>query len=206
MVEYLENMDLAVVNGYKFRRDKKTGYYLCAKLHKRLHVYMWELFNGKVEKGFHVHHIDHNKFNNEIDNLALLSQKEHVKRHAEEMSEELKEKLAKNVVEKAVPAAREWHKTEEGKQWHSKHAVELFKKREPIKYNCSYCGEEFITKKVYGLDQNCFCSNNCRSAFRRKSGVDNEIKQCIVCGGEFSANKYTKSSRCPSCRNKKHRA
>ncbi len=166
---------------------------------------MWELFNGKVEKGFHVHHIDHNKFNNEIDNLTVVSKEKHRKIHADEMSEELKQKLAKNVIERAVPAAKAWHKSEAGKEWHSKHAIEIFKNKDLLNYNCTYCDKVFETKRTYGNKENHFCSNKCKAAFRRKSGVDNEIKQCIVCGGEFSANKYTKASRCPNCRNKKHR-
>lgn len=52
MVEYQENGDLAIINEYKFRRDKKTGYYLSTRLigkkRKRLHIYVWELINGAI--------------------------------------------------------------------------------------------------------------------------------------------------------------
>jgi hypothetical protein len=67
----------AIVNNLKFRKDKKTGYYLCGKLvngkRPRLHRYIWELFNGTIPKGYDVHHKDHNKDNNEINNLELLT-------------------------------------------------------------------------------------------------------------------------------------
>jgi hypothetical protein len=36
-VQYFENGDLAVFNGLKYRRDKKTGYYLNSTTHQRLH-------------------------------------------------------------------------------------------------------------------------------------------------------------------------
>ena len=45
MVEYLENGDLALYNGYKFRKDKRTGYYLSSRIingkRRRLHVYIY---------------------------------------------------------------------------------------------------------------------------------------------------------------------
>ena len=41
MVQYLENGDLAVVDGLRFRRDKHTGYFLNKKKQIRLHVYMY---------------------------------------------------------------------------------------------------------------------------------------------------------------------
>lgn len=31
MIEYFDNGDVAVFDGYTFRRDKKTGYFLSAK-------------------------------------------------------------------------------------------------------------------------------------------------------------------------------
>lgn len=38
MVQYVDDGDLACFDGLSFRRDKKTGYFLNAKTHKRLHV------------------------------------------------------------------------------------------------------------------------------------------------------------------------
>lgn len=44
---------------------------------------VWCLHNGveKVPKGFHVHHIDQNPLNNNIENLLLLSVKDHMRLH-----------------------------------------------------------------------------------------------------------------------------
>lgn len=43
-------------DGKKFTRDDKTGYYLCStgdenNVRKRMHVYVWEYFNGPISKG-----------------------------------------------------------------------------------------------------------------------------------------------------------
>lgn len=203
MVQYFDNYDLACVDGYTFRRDKKTGYYLSSKLingkRKRLHVYIWEKLNGAIPKGYEVHHKDKDKTNNEPDNLELLSKSIHAKYHCDTASEKLRIFRSHNVQEKATPAAREWHKSKEGHEWHVQNGIRVMSNRKPIKYSCTYCGKEFESTHKYGKDQNTFCSNNCKAAYRRKSGVDNVKKQCALCGNEFIANKYSEVKYCKTC-------
>lgn len=94
MIQYSADGLMAFYGGYKFRKDKKTGYYLCNKKtdigkRERLHCYVWRTENGKpIPKGYSVHHIDENKDNNEPDNLQLLTKEEHAKIHANSWSEE----------------------------------------------------------------------------------------------------------------------
>jgi hypothetical protein len=38
---------------------------------------VWERVNGDIPKGYHIHHIDGNHYNNSIDNLKLVTQEEH---------------------------------------------------------------------------------------------------------------------------------
>ena len=68
-------------DGRKFTRDDATGYYLCSTkdkhgIRKRMHVYMWEYFNGPVPDGCHVHHMDEDKGNNSIENFRENRKKE----------------------------------------------------------------------------------------------------------------------------------
>ena len=49
-----------------------------------LHRYVWEKFNGKIPKGFQVHHKDKNRSNWQIENLELVNNSEHHKFHATE--------------------------------------------------------------------------------------------------------------------------
>lgn len=206
MVQYVDDGDLACFDGLSFRRDKRTGYFLNAKTHKRLHVYVWEYYNGsEVPKGYHVHHKDFNKKNNEIENLVLMSATEHSKLHGKSWDEERKESARKNLIEKAIPKASEWHGSEDGKKWHSEHAKEVWANMKPNKYVCTYCGKEYETVNIYGKNQNHFCSNNCKSAYRRKMGFDNVTKVCERCGGEYIANKYRKTRFCESCKGSKNR-
>ena len=49
-----------------------------------LHRYVWEKFNGKIPKGFQVHHKDKNKRNWSIENLELVEISQHLRKHAVE--------------------------------------------------------------------------------------------------------------------------
>ena len=46
-----------------------------------IHRAVWEFYNGKIPKGYVVHHKDENKANNDISNLQLLTKTEHKKLH-----------------------------------------------------------------------------------------------------------------------------
>lgn len=46
------------------------------------HRYIWEQNYGEIPKGYHIHHINGNKLDNRIENLALISQKEHCYYHS----------------------------------------------------------------------------------------------------------------------------
>lgn len=199
-VKYYEDNDIAVYNDVQFRRDKNTGYYLSGaaigQSRKRLHVYVWECERGSIPVGYEVHHIDKDKSHNDIENLELLLAEEHRKLHADEITQETREWRAKNVQEKAMPKAIEWHKSEEGREWHKKHHAqmsEVLYKKELL--TCAYCGEEFEAVK-----RSKYCSNKCKSAARRASGIDDVVKICQKCGGEFIANKYQKTKYCPICK------
>lgn len=193
-------------DGRKFTRDDKTGYYLCSTpsedgRRKRMHVYVWEYYNGPVPQGFHVHHIDGDKGNNDIENLTIIDGTKHRQLHSEQLTPEQREWRRINLRENAAPKAKSWHTSMEGKQWHKEHYVRTKEKlRERKCYTCECCGKNFESTQITVR----FCSNNCRSKYRRMSGVDNITKICEDCGGEYVANKYAKTKYCSLCKNKKH--
>ena len=164
----------------------------------RMHIYVWEKYNGPVPNGFHVHHKDKNKDNNSIENLVLLSAAEHLSAHGLERREQARA----NVVKYAQPAAVEWHKSKAGKAWHAEH----YKKTLGDKWNntvtkvCEACGQEYETPMMK-QGQSRFCTNKCKTRFRKLSGVDNITVNCIVCGKQFETNKYSSAKMCsPECR------
>lgn len=198
MIEYTENKDVAYVDGYKFRRDKKTNYFLSSKKigdkRKRLHVYMWEKENGEVPKGYHVHHVNENKLDNDISNLSLLIEKDHLSLHSKENMERMDEEKRVKRLTCMREKATEWHKTEDGRAWHKEHYEKMkssmHKERNLI---CQQCGKPY--KTIAGGNSR-FCSNSCKSNWRRASGVDDEIRKCERCGKEFKVNKYAKRKYC----------
>ena len=196
MVEYFENGDLAVFDGLRFRLDKHTGYYLNAKTHKRLHVYVWEHFNGAVPSGCEIHHKDFDKRNNELENLQMLTSEEHRRLHGQSLTDEQREWRRENLVENAIQKAAEWHKSEAGAVWHKEH-YENMKDKLHVKrqFVCQNCGKSFESTQAKSK----FCCGACAAAARRKSGVDDVVKICERCGAEYVKNKYQKSHYCKSC-------
>ena len=179
-------------NDIKFTRDDHTGYYLNSTIRKRMHIYVWEYYNGKIPKGYEVHHKDFDRSNNDISNLQLLTRSEHRKLHSESLTQEQRDWKRNNLNVNARPKAIEWHKSEEGRKWHSEQAkVTLAKTHQQVEMVCVNCGKSYI-----GEHKSKFCSNNCKSAYRRKSGVDNITEICAICGLEFQTNKYRKSQTC----------
>ena len=202
LVIYSDNNKYAYFNNYKFTRDEKTNYYLSSTINNkryRLHRYVWEYFNGTIPKGFDIHHKDHNKNNNEIENLEILSKSEHLKRHSEEMTKETRQKYRDILSEYARPKATEWHKSKEGRKWHKKQYEVSLGNRKKEKFVCEYCGKEY---EAYKNGTNRFCSNKCKSAWRRKIGIDDIERKCIKCGKSFKINKYRKTQKCRNCSGK----
>lgn len=198
MIKYNENKTVAFFDGYKFRKDLKTGYFLSSKktdLNKRerLHCYVWRFFHGSIPEGYHIHHKDEDKDNNELQNLICIPESEHIRLHSRENAAKNKNSIKQNLKENALPSAIAWHKSEAGKLWHSAHQRQTIENLEPKKYICKYCGKVFYKLPLGGTK---FCSNNCKAAYRRKTGADNEKRICAVCGREFYVNKYAETKTC----------
>ncbi|HJA89550.1 MAG TPA: HNH endonuclease [Candidatus Jeotgalibaca merdavium] len=195
-VEYKDGY--AYADNYKFRKDTNTGYYLSTRKigvsRLRLHVYVWEKHNGDIPKGYEIHHKDENKNNNEIENLACLSKKEHLRWHGEHISDELKDKWIANLNDNARPKASEWHRSPEGRKWHREHAKKTLTKENLVyvEKKCELCGKTYETAREWSK----YCSPNCVTKARKKSGVDNEERKCAVCGSSFIRNKYSKTKTC----------
>ena len=167
-----------------------------------MHRYIWEQVNGSIPKGYDIHHIDHNKDNNDISNLELMPSIRHKQVHGLELTEEQRQFYRDNLNNNARPKAIEWHKTKEASKWHKEQYKVSLGARKPTIMVCEYCNKEYET---LSNGANRFCSNKCKSAYRRESGVDNEKRKCIVCGNEFECNKYSKKQKCNNCLPKKYK-
>ncbi|MBM6728322.1 HNH endonuclease signature motif containing protein [Limosilactobacillus ingluviei] len=193
----------AYIDGYKFRKDDKSGYYLSTKKigvsRKRLHIYVWEKHHGSIPKGMEINHIDENKDNNEISNLECLTRSQHLAYHKKHDYERMVPKWKKNLENFARPKAAAWHKSKEGRASVSQSHTGLKYRKQYIK-RCINCG------KVYraAFNRSKFCSTTCQAAYRRKQGKDNIQRTCSICGKTFWTNKYSKKVVCSKkCRSKK---
>ncbi len=170
-------------------------YYYCTPYYRKggkcLHRAVWEYHNGVIQAGFHVHHKDGDRENNNIENLQLMPGPNHRSFHAKARPEYLAKQI-KLMQDKA----KEWHGSKEGREWHGLHAKEMWKSKESQEYHCCQCGKAFLTKHLYGDSQNTFCSNNCKAAYRRVLAVDNEVRKCVYCKRSFTTNKYSKAQCC----------
>lgn len=157
----------------------------------RLHRVVWSAHNGEIPNGYHVHHKDGNTDNNNIGNLELVQSRDHLSHHIQErLNNPAELEKAKKHMNNAIEAAKQWHKSEEGRQWHSKHAKEQIRKE--YQCTCLACGKGFVAK----YKSTKFCSNNCKSQHRRDKGLDNETRICELCGSSFVTNKYYPNRFC----------
>ena len=189
-------------NGIKFTKDEKTGYYLNSTIRKRMHRYVWEFYKGKIPVGYEIHHKGHNKANNDIANLEIMPKGKHSSIHYTEMVNADPERTKDNL-DRIRPMTTEWHRSEEGRQWHKEH----YEKTKGNLYRvhsfiCKQCGTPFESSQVKSR----FCSNACKAKWRRENGLDDEKRICIVCGKEFSTNKFKNQRTCSrSCANRLRR-
>ena len=58
-------------NGYYGRTDGDRGL---------MHRYVWDFHRGQIPKGYDVHHLDHDRTNNRIENLELHTKSEHARK------------------------------------------------------------------------------------------------------------------------------
>lgn len=134
---------------------------------KKLHRDAWRTAFGPIPKGCHIHHRDTNPANNAIANLECLNSTEHLSStwHAQDRTEHFSDH--------ARDKAAEWHRSEEGRLWHRRHAERIKSwtkwKREPMA--CQHCAKTFDGLVRAGNPQR-YCSDACKVAAYRARGAD----------------------------------
>lgn len=187
-------MEYQEFNGIRFYQTEPTDYFRHTGNGKviLMHRYVWEYYNCPIPKGYHIHHKDGNKANNDISNLELLKGTEHWKLHGKLLTDEEREWRRQNVVTNAVPKAVEWHKSEEGKLWHKEQYQKTKEALHRVETHvCLHCGCEYE-----GSPNSKFCSNRCKSAYRRESGIDKIERHCVICGNIFTTDMYRNAVCC----------
>jgi len=196
--------ETVVFNGMKFyryptstvRSDRKyfRAFPIRGSACVYLHRAIWEHHNGEIPERFEIHHIDENTLNNSIDNLECIHQTPHQSVHAKAWFADPDNKAwSDKHLEEIRPLTKKWHASEEGHAWHAAHAKEIADRMVATPHICEFCGDEYPSVE-HG--NNRFCSNKCKSAARRASGVDDVDRVCVICGNTFRINKYSKTKTC----------
>lgn len=166
-------------------------YYLCGNYFQRegvrLHRVVWSRTHGReVPDGFHVHHDDEDRSNNDPDNLVLLPGPEHTSLHQTGHQ--------RGVPAVAIEAAKAWHGSEQGLAWHREHyASTADQLQRDASFICEQCAAPFVAK---ARGSNRFCCNGCKSEWRRRSGLDDVDRVCAECSASFRINRYRKTVTC----------
>lgn len=186
----LNKPDTVYFNETKYRLVSGKKYYLSnysttekRKSVKGLHVAIWEHFNNDiVPKGFHIHHIDSNSFNNRPENLELISKEEHKK-----IPKNLDLDKARENLNNIRHLTKAWHSSIDGIKWHREHAKNsLLKRLLTIKScNCINCGETFDSK----IERR-YCDRSCAEKYRRKNYKKKVEITCIVCSKKTEVEYY----------------
>lgn len=156
-----------------------------------LHRDVWEHERGPIPGGWHIHHVDGNPANNAIANLECVCPKQHASRH--KWSDDRRKQQAKHL-DSIRDFTKAWHASDEGRAKHQEIGALAYAAFTPEPKPCEHCGASFAPRKIGNKDK--FCSGKCKSAWRRKAGVDDEARVCEICGESFRANKYSKSRTC----------
>lgn len=165
-------MEVEVISE-KIQKFNGVSYYLCGNYYQRkgvrLHRAVWELHNGNIPCGYDVHHKDENRNNNQIENLELLQRNEHHRYHSNKVDVK---KRSRESIKKAIPYAADWHRSEEGRKWHSEHAKSM--KITQKEASCAWCGCTFLAKYKRSGDMFC-CNNHKASALRWRRKHEGEV-------------------------------
>jgi hypothetical protein len=157
-----------------------------------LHRDIWRDHNRReIPDGWHIHHIDHDPFNNDPGNLRAVSPVEHARQHPDRMSGAPLDHL-----EKIRPLAAAWHRSPEGLDWHREHGAQTWEDREPVgQRTCESCGLTFDA----WFERARYCSRACINRAREHKYL--ETATCPVCGGDFNRDRYHKD-RARTCSRK----
>ena len=132
----------------------------------KLHRDVWTDAFGEIPRGCHIHHRDADTLNNDVENLECLPPGDHM---GKTWAARKARGDIRSFTDEARAKASEWHKSDEGREWHRRHAVNSKSwtkwKREPRP--CLNCGVEFSCLIRATGHQQKFCGHNCKAAHYR---------------------------------------
>ena len=137
-----------------------SGYF--AKTSRALiHRVIWIYCKGDIPKGYHIHHIDGNKANNQIENLQLISPSEHQSlHHIISKQKKYSCKFCGKKFLSSAPSRPTFCSAKCYYSWQKETQAEIKK--------CPICGKEFTAYKYYPKKQCCSKSCSNRLAWQKR--------------------------------------
>lgn len=162
MIVVIDN-ETQMFNGKRYRRVGGARYF---KHRNYLHRDVWESANGPIPPGHHVHHIDHDAANNALENLVCVGRTKHLREH---MLNPERQSASSRAIKIAREAAKAWHATPEGIEWHRQHAKNVWEVMPLHPCKCSVCGNVY---EAPFPGRSKYCHPNCKAtALRRRRGI-----------------------------------
>ena len=158
-----------------------------------LHQYKYECEVGKLIDGYEVHHADHNKLNNDISNLVLMTAQQHRNEHYAENIRYLKSEKQLNHLASIRPLAA---KAKRGEYVGKKHI------KKNLDRICEFCDKEF-TMHTRARNDTKFCSNKCRDMSHKSMNFSE--KECAICGNVFKQKAWNATCCSPECSKESYR-
>lgn len=170
-------------DGVTYRRYPESKYNRHKRFHdykgKSLHRAIWEYHKGKIPEGYHIHHKDGDPFNNSIENLQCLTPKDHCKAH----SELAKVDPSKDIYE----SRRQWQKSKEGLEHHSRLAKDLWANKKKTTIPCEKCGVSCERFREHSIRTVCDPCQSKGQLEKRKREYTPKLRKiicvkCKICG------------------------
>ncbi len=133
-------------NGHRYYLSKGKPYFqrvVNRSTSELLHRAVWAFHYGEIPAGKAVHHVNGNKTDNALSNLALMDLGEHMSLH---MTKERREWSRQNMLRVTLPACQEWHRTSpDAHKLHMENAkrLSMLHKTRLMDLQCSWCGVAF---------------------------------------------------------------
>lgn len=187
--------DQVIYNGQTFYR---SGRYYIDGDRRALHRQVWEDHNGPIPPGWHIHHIDEDRDNNDPENLMALPGPEHVRRHllGRYQDPETRARVSAQLASVREEAAA-WHRSPEGRAWHSQHGTQMWtpegRARLAKTKVCEVCGATFT---AYHQDAR-MCSRACYQRAAKAEGRYVTLERtCTFCSAQYLTNRHSPAETC----------